>query len=159
MGLINGDTIKAKQFYEIYASLNFNHMDTLPAGEIIAAIQNAGINQDLIKKFTLSKPERLRVYGVGENCSGDFSSWCDHGWIEDSSGKTIWQMQGQSAKHAGGALKNQKIDQEITLPAGSYFLRYKSDAGHAYNNWDSPPPHNFFWGIILYNVIVNSSGH
>lgn len=60
---------------------------------------------------------------------------------------------------AGGALKNQKIDQEITLPAGSYFLRYKSDAGHAYNNWDSPPPDNFFWGIILYNTSVNSSGN
>lgn len=159
IALINGDTTKAKQFYEIYASLNFNHTDTLPAGEIITAIQNADINQDLTNIFTLSKPTRLRVYGVGENCSGDFSSWCDYGWIEDTSGKMIWQMQRQPAKHAGGALKNQKIDQEITLPAGSYFLRYKSDAGHAYNNWDSPPPDNFFWGIILYNASVNSSGH
>ncbi|RFM32579.1 serine hydrolase domain-containing protein [Chitinophaga silvisoli] len=154
MALLNGDTIRARQFYEIYADLNFNHTDTLPSGEIIAAIQNANINQDLKKKFTLSKPTRLRVYGVGENCSGDFSSWCDYGWIEDASGKMIWQMQGQAAKHAGGALKNQKIDQEITLPAGSYFLRYKSDAGHAFNNWDSPPPDNFFWGIILFNISV-----
>jgi hypothetical protein len=64
----------------------------------------------------------------------------------------IWQMQGQPAKHAGGAFKNQKVDQEITLPAGSYLLRYKSDAGHAYNSWDSAPPDNFFWGIILFTT-------
>lgn len=152
MALIHGDTIKAKQFYEIYASLNFNHTDTLPAGEIIAALQDVGINKELTKKFTLSKPTRLSIYGVGENCSGDFSSWCDYGWIEDAAGKTIWQMQGQPAKHAGGALKNQLINQQINLPAGSYFLRYKSDAGHAYNNWDSPPPDNFFWGIILFKI-------
>jgi CubicO group peptidase (beta-lactamase class C family) len=149
MAIINGDTIKAKQCYDTYASLNFNHTEALPAGEIIAAIRNAGINKEFTQKFTLSKSTRLRVYGVGENCSGDFSVWCDYGWIEDSSAKTIWQMQGQPAKHAGGALKNQKIDQEITLSAGTYLLRYKSDAGHACNNWDSLPPDNFFWGIIL----------
>jgi CubicO group peptidase (beta-lactamase class C family) len=152
MAIVSGDTVKAKQFYEIYAGLNFKHTEALPAGEIVAAIQNAGINKEFTKAFTLSKPTRLRVYGVGENCSGDFSSWCDYGWIEDTSGKMIWQMQGQPAKHAGGALKNQKIDQEISLPAGSYFLRYNSDAGHAYDNWDSAPPDNFFWGIILYNT-------
>jgi CubicO group peptidase (beta-lactamase class C family) len=152
MAIVGGDTIKAKQFYEMYASLNFNHTEALPAGEIIAAIQHAGINKEFTKAFTLSKPTRLRVYGVGENCSGDFSSWCDYGWIEDSSGKVIWQMQGQTAKHAGGALKNQQIDKEITLPAGTYLLRYKSDAGHAYDNWDSAPPDNFFWGIILYAI-------
>ncbi|SEW28353.1 CubicO group peptidase, beta-lactamase class C family [Chitinophaga sp. YR573] len=151
MALVNGDTIKAKDLYEIYGSLNFNHTEALPTGEIIAAIKNIGINKEVTKTFTLSKATRLRVYGVGENCSGDFNSWCDYGWIEDASGKMIWQMQGQPAKHAGGALKNQKVDQEITLPAGSYFLHYKSDEGHAYNNWDSAPPDNFFWGIILYN--------
>lgn len=152
MSIVSGDTVKAKQLYEIYAGLNFSHTETLPDAEIIADIQNAGINKEFTKSFTLSKPTRIRVYGVGENCSADFSSWCDYGWIEDLSGKMIWQMQGQTARHAGGALKNQKVDQEITLPAGSYLLRYKSDSGHAYNNWDSTPPDHFFWGIILYNA-------
>jgi hypothetical protein len=29
-------------------------------------------------------------------------------------------------------------------------LRYKSDWGHAYGNWDSLPPDQFFWGIVVY---------
>jgi hypothetical protein len=156
MAIVSGNTLRAKQLYEIYGSLNFAHTETVPAGHIIAAIVNAGINNEFKKAFTLLKSTRLRVYGVGENCSGDFSSWCDYGWIEDASGKIIWQMQGQPAKHAGGARKNQRVDQAITLPAGSYFLRYKSDSGHGYNNWDSAPPDNFFWGVVLYNTPVDS---
>jgi CubicO group peptidase (beta-lactamase class C family) len=149
MCLVSGDTIKAKQLYKIYADLNAHATQVLPEGQIIAAIQNAGANKEFTKAFTLSKPTRISIHGVGENCSADFSSWCDYGWIEDHSGKMIWQMQGQPAKHAGGAIKNQQVDQEITLPAGSYQLRYRSDSGHAYDNWDSAPPDNFFWGIIL----------
>jgi CubicO group peptidase (beta-lactamase class C family) len=150
ISILNGDTAKAMQLYDLYAALNFSHVGAIPGGHEIASIRNAGINRDIAKSFTLTKPTRLRVYGVGENCSGDFTTWCDYGLIEDSSGKMIWQMQGQSARHAGGAIKNQKVDTVITLPAGSYKLRYKSDSGHAYNNWDSAPPDNFFWGIILF---------
>lgn len=149
MSLVSGDTIKAKQLYRIYAGLNTHATQVLPEGQIIAAIQNAGANKEFTRTFTLSKPTRLNIHGVGENCSADFSSWCDYGWIEDLSGKVIWQMQGQPAKHAGGAIKNQQVDQVITLPAGDYRLRYKSDSGHAYDNWDSAPPDNFIWGIIL----------
>jgi CubicO group peptidase (beta-lactamase class C family) len=149
MAIVTGDTARAMQFYNLYANLNFANLERPPSGLVIAAIRDAGINQDITKSFTLTKPTRLRVYGVGENCSGDFTSWCDYGWIEDSKGKKIWQMQGQPAKHAGGAIKNQRVDKLITLPAGGYKLCYKSDAGHAYNNWDSAPPDHFFWGIVL----------
>jgi CubicO group peptidase (beta-lactamase class C family) len=150
MSILNGDTTRSKQFYDLYASLNFDSIPGLPVGHEIASIRNVMINQDISRSFTLTKPTKLRVYGVGENCSGDFNSWCDYGLIEDSSGKMVWQMQGHPAKHAGGAIKNQKIDAEIDLPAGTYKLRYKSDSGHAYNNWDSAPPDHFFWGIILF---------
>jgi hypothetical protein len=135
--------------YKIYADLNFDSGYQLPRGKMVAALKNMGINQDSTKWFTLTKTTKLRVYGVGEDCSGDFSTWCDFGWIEDSSGKMIWQMQAQPAEPAGGARKNQRVEADISLPAGSYRLRYKSDSGHAYNNWDSLPPDNFFWGIIL----------
>jgi hypothetical protein len=150
MSILNGDTIRSRQFYEVYASLNFDGIPALPSGHEIASIRNAGINQDVSQSFTLTKPTKIRVYGVGENCSGDFNTWCDYGLIEDSAGRMVWQMQGQPAKHAGGAIKNQKVDTEIELPAGIYKLRYKSDGGHAYNNWDSAPPDHFFWGIVLF---------
>ncbi|UPK68340.1 serine hydrolase domain-containing protein [Chitinophaga filiformis] len=149
MALFNGDSLKARSLYGLYRKNNPVNGPGLPTGKLVAGIGEAGINRELSRPFTLSRPTRLRIYGVGENCSGDGSSWCDYGWITDHSGKTVWQMQGQAATHAGGAAKNQKVDQVITLPAGTYILHYKSDAGHAYNNWDSLPPDLFFWGILV----------
>jgi hypothetical protein len=152
MALVNRDTTKAQKLYAVYAKNNPIKGSDVPSGTTIAGIREVTINKDLSQPFNLSQTTRIRVFGVGEDCSGDGSSWCDYGWIEDSSGKMIWQMQGQPTFPAGGALKNQKVDQEITLPAGRYILRYKSDYGHAYNSWDSLPPDHFFWGIILLNV-------
>lgn len=150
MNIIKGDTIKAKKLYELYADINFTKPDLLSKESIIVDLSHVGINQDLTKIFAISSPTRIRVYGVGENCSNDFTTWCDYGWIEDSGGKIVWQMQGQQAKHAGGADKNQLVDAIITLPAGSFKLRYKSDWAHAFNSWDSAPPDNFIWGITLF---------
>jgi len=152
MSLIRGDTLKAMQFYDLYARLNFTHTIKLPEGKEIAGFRNVGINQDMSRSFKLTHPTQIRIYGVGENCSGDFTSWCDYGWIENSSSKLVWQMPGKKTVRAGGAVKNQRVDAIIELPAGSYLLRYKSDGGRAFNNWDSAPPDNFFWGILLFAV-------
>ncbi len=37
-------------------------------------------------------------------------------------------MQNQPSSHAGGAAKNQKVNQEVILPEGKYTLHYKSDS-------------------------------
>jgi len=168
--IVHGDTVRARQFYELYGEINFNRGAGAPGGggnavaggagnavargaeDTVAGIQQARINEDLSKAFRLTQPMRLRVYGVGEDCSGDHGSWCDYGWIEDSTGKVVWQMQGQPVSPAGGAAKNQRVDAVIVLPAGDYKLRYKSDGGHAYDNWDSAPPDQFFWGILLFKL-------
>ena len=52
--------------------------------------------------------------------------------------------------HAGGAGKNRKVDVVITLPAGNYKLRYKSDDSHAFDHSNSMPPDINFGGIALY---------
>ncbi|KIO75064.1 hypothetical protein TH53_22700 [Pedobacter lusitanus] len=153
MALFNRDTTKALHIYQRYAGENIT--SPIPKGVFIAAISKVGINADSVKQFTLVTPAKIRVFGVGENCSPDLKYWCDYGWIEDYSGKIIWNMQGQPASSAGGAAKNQKVDQVISLPAGKYKLRFKSDSGHAFNSWDSLPPDNFFWGILLFKVAVN----
>ena len=62
----------------------------------------------------------------------------------------VWQMQGKASSHAGGAAKNQLVEDLVSLMPGKYTLHYKSDAGHAYNNWDSEPPVHLFWGIIVF---------
>ena len=149
LSISHGDTARARELYRLYARVNFKKGKQIAKG-IIAEIKDAGIDESLSKDFNLTEPTKIRIDGAGENCSADFSSWCDYGWIEDSTGKIVWQMQGQPATHAGGAIKNQRVQAEFTLPAGAYKLKYKSDSGHAFNNWDSLPPDDFFWGIILY---------
>lgn len=149
MSLVHRDTTRAQQLYAAYADLNFQPMAAAPTEKVIASLQRVGINQDVTTSFTLASATRLHVYGVGENCSADLTTWCDYGAIEDVSGHVVWQMPGQPAQSAGGAVKNQRVDQLVTLAAGRYRLRYKSDGGHAYNNWDSAPPDHFFWGIVV----------
>jgi CubicO group peptidase (beta-lactamase class C family) len=149
--LVHGDTAEAAGLYEDYWKENFEGKPAVPpAGDILAAIKNVPIKKDTGRSFTLAAATTLRVYGVGEDCSGDHLSWCDYGWIEDSAGTVVWQMPGQPVQPAGGAAKNQRVDAVIELPAGSYKLRYKSDWGHAYGNWDSLPPDQFFWGVVVY---------
>ncbi|MCL8537897.1 beta-lactamase family protein [Chryseobacterium gallinarum] len=149
MANIQGDTIRAQQFYNEYKRYNKLKKLWFPREKIIAGIQNVGIDKHLTQSFVIAQPTSVKIYGVGENCSWNGSSWCDYGWIEDQAGNVIWQMQNQSSLHAGGAIKNQKVSHEITLLPGSYSLHYKSDSGHAYNHWDSFPPEDFFWGIIV----------
>jgi CubicO group peptidase (beta-lactamase class C family) len=151
MDFVYGDTAGAMRAYRFYSKVYFANMPAIPPpGDMIAEIKDVPIRQDTGQAFMLKSKTKLRVYGVGENCSGDHSSWCDYGWIEDANGKVVWQMPGQPVQPAGGAAKNQRVDAVIELPAGRYTLRYKSDWGHAYGNWDSLPPDQFFWGIVVY---------
>lgn len=149
MDNFKGDTARAKELYQLYAKLNFANLPTYKDSSVVAEIKEVGTNQVISKDFVVTKTTSLKVVGVGENCSPDFKSWCDYGWIEDDKGNVVWQMQSQPAAHAGGAKKNQKVESIITLSPGTYKLRYKSDWAHAYDSWDSLPPDNFLWGIIL----------
>ncbi|HCN50273.1 MAG TPA: hypothetical protein DIT10_14500 [Chryseobacterium sp.] len=150
IAIVKGDTLKAQKIYEVYKKNNKTNNNQVPTGKIIAGIRNVGVDKNIVQPFTLSQPVSVKIYGVGERCSGDGSIWCDYGWIEDHSGKRIWQMQKQPSVNAGGVLKNQKVTQEVVLPKGKYSLHYLSDSGHAYNHWDSLPPDHFFWGILIF---------
>jgi hypothetical protein len=75
----------------------------------------------------------------------------DYGWIENAeTGMRVWEMKEPETTHGGGAGKNRKVDTVITLPAGKYRLRYKSDDSHSFDNWNAMPPEINFWGIALY---------
>jgi hypothetical protein len=75
----------------------------------------------------------------------------DYGWIEDvDKGSRVWEMQAPKTAHAGGAGKNRIVDVVITLPAGNYKLRYKTDDSHAFDHWNAMPPDINFWGVAVY---------
>jgi hypothetical protein len=54
---------------------------------------------------------------------------------------------------AGGAKKNRKVNQTITLDAGTYVLVFNTDGSHSFNDWNDDPPEDLVnYGITLYRV-------
>ena len=115
---------------------------------VVAEIVRVLDNEDKTVMFNLTRTQQVRIFSIGEGQAGQMF---DYGWIENADkGLPVWEMQEPKTSHAGGAGKNRKVDEVITLPAGNYKLRYKSDDSHAFDHWNSLPPDVNFWGIALY---------
>jgi CubicO group peptidase (beta-lactamase class C family) len=134
-----------KMYGELYSKPMPDDLLKLP---VIAEIVQVLDNEDKTVSFSLAKSEDVRIFAIGEGQPGQMF---DYGWIEDADkGSRVWEMQEPKTAHAGGAGKNRLIDTVITLPAGNYKLRYKSDDSHAFDHWNSLPPDINFWGIAVY---------
>jgi hypothetical protein len=118
---------------------------------IIAQIVKVQDGRHYQERFELTKPEQIRIYAIGE---GDWDEMYDYGWIKNAdTGETIWEMTYQKTTSAGGARKNRKVDQIITLPAGKYIVMFETDGSHSFNDWnDDPPDDPIHYGITLYKV-------
>ncbi len=114
---------------------------------VIAQIGQVLDKEDKSVAFSLPGSQEVRIFAIGEGQGGEMF---DFGWIEDDKGSRVWVMQQPKTIHAGGAGKNRKVDVVITLPAGNYKLRYKSDDSHSFDHWNSLPPDINFWGIAIY---------
>jgi CubicO group peptidase (beta-lactamase class C family) len=134
-----------KTYAELYSKPMPEELTKLP---VVAQIVQVPDNEDKSVAFTLAGSQEVRVFAIGEGQGGEMF---DYGWIEDADkGVPVWQMQEPKTTHAGGAGKNRKVDVVLTLPAGNYKLRYKSDDSHAFGHWNSMPPDINFWGITVY---------
>lgn len=143
-----GRTTDALQLVKTYGELYSKPMpDDLAKLPVIAQIVQVLDNEDKNVTFTLASSQEVRIFAIGEGQPGEMF---DYGWIEDDKGSRVWEMQEPKTAHAGGAGKNRKVDVVITLPAGNYKLRYKSDDSHAFDHWNSLPPDINFWGIAVY---------
>ena len=81
----------------------------------------------------------------------------DYGGIEDvSSGKLVWVMTQDRTSPAGGVGRNRQVSEQITLPAGTYRLHFRTDDAHSFDNWIDLPPDTLFWGIALNAVGKNT---
>jgi hypothetical protein len=115
---------------------------------VIARIERVGTNKDESKEFTLTEETRLRVVCSAEQGQDQLH---DFGWIEDRQGGTKrWEMPPGDNDHGGGHADNRITNVSISLPAGEYILRFKTDDVHDYGNWNRRPPDGSFWGIVLY---------
>ena len=127
-------------------------MQTRGAGTdaTVARLNHMGNGEDARTEFRLSQQTRLRVLAIGEGRDGEMF---DYGWIEDQDGRTVWRMKFDDTEAAGGTEKNRMFDGDVTLPAGSYVLRYRSDDSHSYSDWnDNPPDDPESWGIAVFRM-------
>ncbi|HEU4713257.1 MAG TPA: serine hydrolase domain-containing protein [Pyrinomonadaceae bacterium] len=139
------DTARVSKLYgELYSKPMPDDLVKLP---VIAQIVQVLDNEDKSVAFNLATKQDVRIFAIGE---GQTTGMFDYGWIEDDKGSRVWEMKPADTVLAGGVGKNKKVDAQITLPAGNYKLRYKSDDSHSFDHWNSLPPDINFWGIAVY---------
>jgi hypothetical protein len=140
---------EARRLIRLYGELYLKPLpEELTRKAPIAQLVGVADDEDRAVEFTLPRETSVRVFAQGE---GDGGRMYDYGWIEDAAtGKAVWEMKAAETAHAGGAGKNRKLDARVSLPAGRYRLRYKSDDSHSFDNWNALPPEVNFWGIALY---------
>ena len=143
-GRANDGLQLTKLYGELYSKPMPDDLVKLP---VIAQIVKVLDNEDKSVAFSVVGSQDVRIFAIGEGQGGQMF---DYGWIEDDKGSRVWEMQQPKTEHAGGAGKNRKVDVQITLPAGNYKLRYKTDDSHAFDHWNSLPPDINFWGIAVY---------
>lgn len=149
IGASVGRPAEAARLFGVYAAAYSKNLpDELSKKTAIAEIARVADDKNETVEFNLAREQRVRIYATGEGQGGQMF---DYGWIENAdTGKTVWEMKEAETTHAGGARKNRGVDTAVTLTAGRYRLRYKSDDSHSFNHWNSLPPAVNFWGIALY---------
>jgi hypothetical protein len=110
----------------------------------VAAVGNRDHETD---RFSLDTAQEVLIYALGE---GSDDHMHDYGWIEDDSGRVVWEMSYSETEHAGGSDKNRMFRGRIALQPGSYKVHYVTDGSHAYRHWNAAPPHDpESWGILV----------
>lgn len=126
------------------------------AGSRVSAILEVGNNENRTEWFSIMEETTVLIIATGEYSR---QKLLDYGWIENQAGKAIWEMDTKKLFWAGGQLQNKIQIALITLPAGKYCLRYKSNADHAYGAWSkvAPKPSSMeSWGIQILAVKKDS---
>ena len=114
-----------------------------------------GENEHIRQQFVLARPLTVRVYALGEL---DYSGHpADYGWIVNvKTRRRVWEMKRDNLRYAGGAEKNVRCDETISLPAGEFTLYYNTDDSHSFLDWNAQPPIDpLRYGVTL--TAVNDS--
>ena len=116
---------------------------------IIVQLIRIGDDEHVRQRFTLKNDTNVRIYAIGE---GDWDEMYDYGWIEEyKTGRTVWKMNYQDTRRAGGHSKNRLFDGTIFLQSGTYIAHFQTDDTHAFGTWNTEPPRDkTSWGITIY---------
>jgi serine phosphatase RsbU (regulator of sigma subunit)/ligand-binding sensor domain-containing protein len=127
--------------------------DLTGKNKIIASILKVGEAKDTSITFSLSEKEKVIIIAAGEGEVINNISY-DYGWLEDRDGEILWAMENiKKTFHLGGGYKNRTKLGVLELKPGDYVLRFKSDVGHSFGNWNvTPPADSSLWGIQLIKI-------
>ena len=123
-------------YHEPYPAAGLARLDLLVDGTPpLAALTRVGKGADLERVFDLEAATDVLLLGVGEllpvrawdvGFDGDVGVG-DVGWLENARGDPLWAMDVLRSAWAGGRSRNRLVVDTLTLPAGRYRLRYRSD--------------------------------
>lgn len=116
--------------------------------------QKIGIIEKVVDNQNITQPIEIKEagsYWVMSVAEMDPLVPVDLGWIENTEKDTVWRMaKYEETMYAGGAYKNRIEIGSVSLKAGSYSLRYRTDDSHAYGKWnEEPPTQTSLYGIVL----------
>ncbi len=116
----------------------------------IASILKVGEQKLLENEFEIFDSTKVLIVGVGEG-QPDLEKMYDFGWLEDANKNIKWSMQKfNDSFHFQGGMKNRIMTQTLRLKKGKYKLKFQSDVGHSYGNFNVlAPMDSALWGIQL----------
>ncbi|RJP75548.1 MAG: hypothetical protein C4524_11700 [Candidatus Zixiibacteriota bacterium] len=119
---------------------------SLNGGGKIVDFHQVGGNQLRVQAFRLPRQAKIRLKAQGELFQ---ALNLDYAWIENlNHHRWVWGMNWNNTKPAGGADKNRKYEESLTLPPGDYAVYFRSNHYHHFGNWNSSPPKKpAEWGI------------
>jgi len=121
--------------------------NTQTTGFLVRMVQ-LGNDANESHAFHLDRPTRVHIVAVGEGVEPDMM---DYGWIENTrTSQRVWELTWRNSRPAGGAGKNRLFDGEIVLDGGEYEGHFKTDATHAWRDWNAlPPDAPAMWGMTV----------
>ena len=143
--------VKISQFTMKFSEEILQYFDTIvDQTQALVSIVRVGNLETKQAFIDVKETSRYFVLSMGE--AGD-TYMADFGWIENSSGKVIWQHKISKSLSAGGDAKNKQQLEIIQLPPGKYKVVYKTDDSHSWNSWNAPPPiRPDLWGIQVFKL-------
>ena len=119
-----------------------------PNDNVVAQIVRVGDRENRSRRFALDESTTISVYSLGEGEDGEMYDYATILRADDHS--TVWTMDYNDTEWGGGAEKNRMASENLTLPAGDYFLRYESDGSHSYGDWNLAAPNDpASWGVTV----------
>ncbi|MEJ2104961.1 MAG: two-component regulator propeller domain-containing protein, partial [Ignavibacteriaceae bacterium] len=122
--------------------------------EPIASILKVGEASNLEKTFTLNSDQKVLIICLGEGQMDVSVGLSDAGSLLSEDGRTIWSLNDLfQTFNDGGGYKNRIGFGCLNLKKGNYKIRYASDVGHSYGNWNvMPPPDSLWYGIQILSL-------